>query len=105
MDFPILSVIVLLPAVSGLLMMLLPGDKKETIYKVALGVAALTFLLTIVVFVSFDVDGSRYQFEEQYDWLPALGISYVLKVIPNNWIASSKPNEPPMVMIKNLNEA
>lgn len=76
MDFPILSVIVLLPAVSGLLMMLLPGDKKETIYKVALGVAALTFLLTIVVFVSFDVDGSRYQFEEQYDWLPALGISY-----------------------------
>lgn len=77
MEFPILSVIVFLPAVSGVLMMLIPGDKKKTIYKTALGVALVTFLLTLVVYFSFDVGSTdRYQFVEQYNWLPQFGISY-----------------------------
>lgn len=85
--------IVFLPAVAGLLMMLIPQDRKKLIYNIALAVALVTFILTIGVYIGFDVEfagnvnaaletgqsvnsADFYQFEEQYDWLPALGISY-----------------------------
>ena len=76
----ILSIIVFLPAVSGLLMMLLPSDRKKLIYNIALAIGLITFLLTVVVYVSFDLDGPRYQFEDQFTWLPALGINYRIAV-------------------------
>ena len=84
-NIPTLSFIVFLPAVSGLLLMLVPKDREKTIYNIALGVAFLTFLLTLAVYFGFDIGAAQtaneaekvlYQFEEQYDWLPALGISY-----------------------------
>ena len=82
MEIPyILSIIVFLPAVSGLLMMLIPGDKKKLFYKIALVIGLITFLLSIVIFVSFDMSAPGYQFEEQYEWLPAAGRGQVAALV------------------------
>ena len=81
MEIPyIISIIVFLPAVSGLLMMLIPGYKKKLFYKIALVIGLITFLLSVVVFVSYDIDAAGYQMIDQFEWLPALGINYYVAV-------------------------
>lgn len=79
-DWPVLSLITFLPAVGGMALLLIPGDRRETIYKVALGLGAAVFALSLLVYLGFEVDGARYQFIEQYQWLPQLGISYHVAV-------------------------
>ena len=79
-NIPLLSIIVFLPAVSGLLMMLLPGDKKKLIYNVALVIGFITFFLSVLLYMAFDIDGPRFQFEDQMSWVPALGINYRVAV-------------------------
>lgn len=81
-QFPILSIIVLLPLVSGVILFFLPGGKEHHrfIYRWALGTGLLEFLLTLIVFFYFDVSGDRYQFVEQYNWLSDFGVSFYLAV-------------------------
>jgi len=76
MAFPFLSAIVLLPILAGVVLLFLPPKNHKLIYSFALAVALVTFLLSIVVYVGFDVNGPTFQFIEKYDWLPQLGISY-----------------------------
>jgi NADH-quinone oxidoreductase subunit M len=76
MGFPILSAIVLLPILAGVVLLFLPPANRKLIYSFALAVATVTFFLSLLVFVGFDANGAQFQFIEQYDWLPALGISY-----------------------------
>ena len=76
MDFPILSIIVFLPIVSGAIMFMLPPKRHDLIYRFALTIAFICFALSVVVYLGFDIGGERFQFIEQYDWLPKLGISY-----------------------------
>ncbi len=76
MDFPILSVIVLLPIISSAILFALPPKNHKLIYRFALAIAFICFALSVVVYLGFDIDGDRFQFIEQYDWLPKLGISY-----------------------------
>jgi len=96
-EFPFLSVIVFLPAVVGLLLMLLPKDREKLIYNVALATGLIILILSMVVYVGFDqelamgvnqrlADGEVlqaeeiYQFYDEAEWLPALGISYKVGV-------------------------
>ncbi|TAK12965.1 MAG: NADH-quinone oxidoreductase subunit M [Anaerolineae bacterium] len=79
-EWPLLSIVTFLPAVAGMLILLIPGDRRETIYKAALATGALVFLISLLVYLGFDVDGGRYQFIEQYNWLPQLGISWYVAV-------------------------
>jgi NADH-quinone oxidoreductase subunit M len=76
MAFPILSVIVFTPIVTGLVLLLLPGDRKDLIRWVALAAASLALVLSLVAYVTYDRGVGGYQFVEQYAWVPALGISY-----------------------------
>ena len=76
----ILSAIVFLPILAGAVLLFLPPKNHRLIYRVALGVGLVAFLLSLFVFFTFDTNGPRYQFEEQYNWLPALGISYHVAV-------------------------
>lgn len=80
MQFPIISAIVFLPFTAGVTMFFMPGERKKLIYNFALVVSFITFLLTLVVYFGFDLDGPRYQFMEQFEWLPAFGISYFVAV-------------------------
>jgi NADH-quinone oxidoreductase subunit M len=75
-SFPILSVIVFLPILAGAALFFFPRNNQPLVYRFALAVASLAFLLSIMVYLRFDIGGPQYQMIEIYDWLPALGISY-----------------------------
>ena len=76
MSFPIISVIVFTPLLTGLLILLIPSDKKGEIRVTALAASALTLLLSAWMYFSYDTFAGGYQFLERIEWLPALGISY-----------------------------
>ena len=80
MQFPILSAIAFLPILSGAVMFVLPPKRRDLIYRFALAVGLTAFLLSLYVYFSFNAGGPRYQFEEIYNWLPALGVSYHVAV-------------------------
>jgi NADH-quinone oxidoreductase subunit M len=72
--------VVFLPILAGAVMLFIPPKNRELIHRFALAVGLICFLLSLVVYFGFSVSGERYQFVEQYDWLPALGISYYVGV-------------------------
>jgi NADH-quinone oxidoreductase subunit M len=80
MNFPILSLTIFLPAVAGLLILLMPSDKKQWVRVTALTASIITFILTLVVFFRYDVAAGGYQFLERLPWLPQWGISYFVGV-------------------------
>ncbi len=80
MQFPILSVIVLTPIIAGMIILLVPKDRKDIVRYIALSAASLDLLLSIVVYFSYRISIGGYQFLEHYDWLPQLGISYYVGV-------------------------
>lgn len=76
MQFPILSVIVFTPIVAGLIIFMLPAERKTEVRVTALAAATFALLLSIWAYFSYDTVIGGYQFVEKYTWLPALGISY-----------------------------
>lgn len=80
MQFPILSVIVFTPIVTGLLLLLFPADRKNEVRVTALAASLFALLLSGWVYFSYDKVAGGYQFAEKASWLPALGISYSVAV-------------------------
>jgi NADH-quinone oxidoreductase subunit M len=80
MQFPILSVIVFTPILAGLLIFMLPAERKSEIRVTALAAATFALLLSVWVYFNYDILAGGYQFVERYNWLPALGISYYVGV-------------------------
>lgn len=80
MHFPILSVIVLTPIIAGMIILLVPKDRKDIVRYLALSAATIDLLLSAVVYFSYHISTGGYQFLEKYNWLPQLGISYYVGV-------------------------
>jgi NADH-quinone oxidoreductase subunit M len=76
MTFPILSVIVFTPIVAGAFILLFPAERKTEVRVTALAAATFALLLSIWVYFTYDSNVGGYQFQEAYNWLPALGIGY-----------------------------
>lgn len=76
MQFPILSVIVFTPIVAGLLILLIPEDRKTEVRVAALAAATFALILSVWVYFAYDISAGGYQYIERYTWLPQLGISY-----------------------------
>jgi NADH-quinone oxidoreductase subunit M len=76
MQFPILSVIVFTPIICGLLLLLIPANRKSEVRVAALAAATIALGLSIWAYFSYDINAAGYQFVERYAWLPQLGISY-----------------------------
>ena len=77
MSLPLLTLIVLLPLLSALVVFLLPARLARG---VALLAMAVVLLLTTWLLFSFDPGGPRFQFAERQPWLPGLGIHWSLAV-------------------------
>ena len=76
MNFPILSIITFLPFVAAVIMLLVPAGRKTEVRGIALATATIDLILAGWVYLQYLTgDMAGYQFIEQYDWLPALGIS------------------------------
>jgi len=80
MHFPILSVIVLTPIIAGMIILLIPSDRKVVVRYVALAAASLALVLSAVVYISYNPAVGGYQFVENYSWMPELGITYYVGV-------------------------
>ncbi|MCR4287841.1 MAG: hypothetical protein NUW09_07495, partial [Deltaproteobacteria bacterium] len=80
-DFPILSILVFLPAVGATLMLLLL--KKEWVDAgkwCALGISLAVFFLSLYLPFTFDSGNPGLQWVEKAVWIKRLGVSYYLGV-------------------------
>jgi len=77
-DWPILSTVTFLPLVGAFLILLIKDDSeaaRRNIRNVALLTTIFVFILSLVVWASFDNSNAGFQMVEKYDWLGS-GISY-----------------------------
>lgn len=79
-DFPILTVLIVVPALGALAVALLPRAALGAIRGVTLAVAAATFLLSLLLLGDFAVGEAGFQLEERVAWIPQWGITYRLGV-------------------------
>ena len=73
---PFLSLIIFIPMAAGIIILLLPAERREWIRGTALAAAVLDLLLSAWVYATYNIAAGGYQFLEQLPWVPALGISY-----------------------------
>ena len=76
---PILSLVTFLPLAGAFLLIFLPAGRTRLVRSFALGVAILTFLLSLVLYFGFDSGTASPQFVEQRAWL-GRGIEYHLGI-------------------------
>lgn len=70
MNFPILSVITFLPFAAGMLMLMMPANRKNEVRAVALATAVVDLLLSGWVYLQYLLnDMTGYQFIERYGWI------------------------------------
>ena len=78
LDLPLLSFLIWLPIVGGI-GVLIVGDRFGA-KQFALGIAALTFLLSLPLYTGFDATTANMQFEELLPWVETFKINYHLGV-------------------------
>lgn len=75
-----LSLIVLVPFVTCLLILLVPPEQKTAMRVLAAVAGGVTLLLSLWLCLRFDFARGGIQFEERIEWLPLAGVSYHLGV-------------------------
>ena len=77
LNFNILSLVVWFPALGALFIMLFMKNTQGNAIKWAANIITFVgFLISLPLWVYFDNNGPQFQFQEQYDWIPSLGVSY-----------------------------
>jgi NADH-quinone oxidoreductase subunit M len=79
-DIPILTLLVLVPALGAGLVALLPNDHDDVIGRVGLGVSVLVGLLSLVLLFGFDTGQGGFQLVSAHPWIESFGISWKLGV-------------------------
>ena len=80
LSFPILTSIVLLPALAAAVIAVLPKSRPEVIRLVGLVAMVATGVLTLVLAVEFDAGQAGYQFVSEHTWIEDFGVSWILGV-------------------------
>jgi hypothetical protein len=80
LDFPLLTAIVLLPAVGAAVIAALPKARADAIRLVAALASLATGVLTVVLAVEFEAGEAGYQFVSQHSWIEDFGVSWILGV-------------------------
>ena len=80
MDFPILSLLILLPAAVAAVIAALPGNSVGAIRLVALVGSGATFVVSLVVLALFVAGDAGFQLGEVVPWIPQWGATYRLGV-------------------------
>ncbi|ABP56483.1 NADH-quinone oxidoreductase subunit M [Salinispora tropica] len=75
-DFPFLSVLTVAPLVGALVVAVLPRRRPELAKQVALGWSLLVLVLSVVMWVTWQTGGDRFQFRESYPWIPNWGVNF-----------------------------
>ncbi|MBX7269478.1 NADH-quinone oxidoreductase subunit M [Micromonospora sp. Llam7] len=75
-DFPFLSVLTVAPLVGAVVVALLPRSRPTLAKQVAFGWSLLVLALSVVMWLTWQIDGERFQFRESYPWIPNWGVSF-----------------------------
>ncbi len=78
-SWPILSLVTFLPLVGAFFCLIVNGPKEavdRNCRSAALITSLATFLISLFLWIRFDGTKASFQFEEKFDWVPALGIGY-----------------------------
>ncbi|MFZ1181607.1 MAG: NADH-quinone oxidoreductase subunit M [Herbaspirillum sp.] len=79
--FPLLSLAIWCPVVSGILVLAVARDENPVIARwLSLCGAVVSFLVTVPLFMYFDAAAHGYQFVEQSLWIDRFNISYFLGI-------------------------
>lgn len=78
--FPILSALILTPAVGALIALLMPNRRPDVARAVGYAVSAATLGLSLALLWEFKAGSGAFQFTESASWIPALGIRWQLGV-------------------------
>src|SRR3990172_10542859 len=78
--WPVLSILILLPAIGAGLIFLIPWADDFFPRVLALLVAVVNLLLSLALFRAFNPASAGMQFAERRDWIPDLGAGYSLGV-------------------------
>jgi len=80
MQFPILSLILFLPAAGGILLLFFPRESRRQMRLFACLVSLADLLLCLWLYASYEKALGSFQFVERAPWIPALGVHYFLAV-------------------------
>ncbi|MCA2214592.1 NADH-quinone oxidoreductase subunit M [Jidongwangia harbinensis] len=75
-NFPFLSILTLLPLVGALVVAFIPSRKSQLAKIVALGWSLAVLVLSIVMWIAFEIGGDRFQFRESYPWIPSWDVRF-----------------------------
>ena len=73
---PVLTLLVLVPAVGALLVALVPKDRGDLVRPLAVLVSLATGAFALHVLANFEAALPGYQFESEHSWISSLGISW-----------------------------
>lgn len=80
MTFPLLTVLVALPALVGIVLLTVPALRSRA-REIALGASVVELLGVVWLVAAFDkADAGAIQFSETYSWIPQVGASWALGV-------------------------
>jgi len=77
---PILSMLTWTPLVGVVLILFLPKEKVRLIHGVALACATLSLVMAWSLLFRFDTSTAALQFTERLEWIPELGMTYILGI-------------------------
>ena len=79
-SFPLLTALVLLPAIGALLVALVPRTRSELTRVVGVASAVGTAALSVYLVIDFEVHEPGFQFVSKHEWIESFGISWHLGV-------------------------
>jgi NADH-quinone oxidoreductase subunit M len=78
--FPLLSSLIIVPAVAAVLLALLPSTRTELVRPIGITASMITGGLALYLFSQFDKADSGFQFVSKHAWIKDMGISWNLGV-------------------------
>ncbi len=75
MNLPILSIVTFLPILGGIFLIFIPRDKENLLRYIALGIALVAFIFSLMLYFHFDETTADPQFVEHRAWM-GYGIKY-----------------------------
>ena len=76
----LLSIILLFPALGGLVLLCVPNSRTRLIRVLGLTISFITFALSLLLWVFFDHSTAKFQFVNAVDWLPFLNMHFYIGI-------------------------
>ena len=76
----LITYLLLVPLIGGILLLFVDNKKESFIRYSGLAVSIITFIISLLIYFSFDINNPAFQFIHKFDWIENLHISYIVGV-------------------------